>query len=107
MSELSETLPYQRRRRYSVLIVSLSLMLGLLLAACPLGVVAVKNRVITPPSFALRFGSVEIAAPCPTRVFICPNPMPWYAIWRSEERPDGSIKFHQIFFMYLAPARRP
>jgi hypothetical protein len=106
MLETNDTLPYRRRRRYSALVVGLSLALGLLLAACPLGVVAVQNRVVPPPSFALRFGNMEIAAPCPTRVFICPQPMPWYAIWQSEERVDGSIKFRQLFFMYLAPARR-
>ncbi len=87
---------------------SLSLALILLLAACPLGVVAVKNRVIAPPSFSFRFGRVEIAAPCPTRVFICPHPMPWYAIWRSDEGPNGSIKFRQLFFSTSSRAdRRP
>ena len=94
-------------RRYSGLVVGVCLALGLLLAACPLGVVAVQQRVIAPPSFAVRLGNIEIAAPCPTRVFICPQPMPWYAIWHSEERPDGTIQFRQLFFMYLAPASRP
>jgi hypothetical protein len=107
MPEPDVTLPYQRRSRFSVLIAALSLMLVVLVAACPVGVVAVQNRVVAPPSFALRFGSTEIAAPCPTRVFICPQPMPWYAIWQSEERLDGSITFRQLFFMYLAPVKRP
>jgi hypothetical protein len=105
MPESNETLPYQRRRS-SVLIVALSLMFGLLLGACTLSVVGIQQRVLPPPSFALQFGDVEIAAPCPTRVFICPDPMPWYAIWRSDERPDGSIKFRQLFFIYLTPPRR-
>jgi hypothetical protein len=107
MSEANDTLPYQRRRRYGVLLASLSLALILLLAVCLLGAVAVQHRVIAPPSFAFQLGSMEIAAPCPTRVFICPHPMPWYAIWRSDEGPNGSIKFRQLFFVYLEPSQRP
>ena len=106
MPEPNASTHHQSRHRYSILLVGLCLALGLLLAACPLSVVAVQQRVIAPPTFALRFGSVEIAAPCPTRVFICPHPMPWYAIWRSEERPDGTIRFDQLFFLYLAPRQR-
>jgi hypothetical protein len=85
---------------------SLSLTLGLLLAACPLSVVAIQQRMIPPPSFAVRLGSVEIAAPCPPRVFICDESTPFYAVWRGDDEPDGSITYRQLFFMYLKPRHR-
>jgi hypothetical protein len=87
------------------LLIGLGLAICLLLAACPLSLVALQRRVIPPPTFAVQIGRVEIAAPCPTRVFDCPQPMPWYAIWQSEEYPDGRIQFRQLFFLYLEPTR--
>ena len=82
-----------------------STLLGLLLAACPLGVVAVQQRVIEPPRFAVRVGSVEIAAPCPARGFECTGPLPWYAIWWGDDQPDGSITYRQLYFIYLKSNR--
>jgi hypothetical protein len=98
----------QRHRRHQIGLIGLSLCvtLGLLLAACPLSVVAIQQRVIAPPRFAMRVGSVELAAPCPTRGFICDASLPWYAIWRGDDQPDGSTTYRQLYFIYLKSARR-
>jgi hypothetical protein len=96
---------YQSRRGARALILSLTLALDLLLAACPMSLLAIQQRVIAPPAFAFRIGNVEIAAPCPTGVFVCDEGTPWYAIWRSEYLPDGSIQGRHLFFMYLRPKR--
>ena len=82
------------------------MILGLLLAACPLSVVAIQQRVIEPPRFAVRVGQVEIAAPCPAQGFICDGPLPWYAIWWGDDQPDGSITYRQLYFIYLKSNRR-
>jgi hypothetical protein len=100
-------IPYHsRRHQFGLIGLSLCVTLGLLLAACPLSVVAVQQRVIVPPRFAVRVGSVEIAAPCPARGFICDGPLPWYAIWWGDDQPDGSITYRQLYFTYLKPAQR-
>ena len=99
--------PYPNRRHQLGLIgLSLCLTLGLLLAACPLSVVAIQHRLIAPPHISVRVGSVEIAAPCPAQGFICDHPLPWYAIWRGDDQPDGSITYRQLYFIYLKPVRR-
>lgn len=97
-----------RRRRHPIVLIGLSvgLVLALLLAAVPLSIVAVQQRVIEPPRFAVRVGGVEIAAPCPARGFDCTGPLPWYAIWWGDDQPDGSITYRQIYFIYLKRARR-
>jgi hypothetical protein len=99
---------YYHRRRHQINLVMLSLCvtLGLLLAACPLSIVAVQQRLITPPHFAVRVGNIEFAAPCPARGFNCDGPLPWYAIWRGDDQPDGSITYRQLYFIYLKPVRR-
>jgi hypothetical protein len=105
MPEPTASRQYQSRRGARALVIGLTLALGLLLVACPMSLLAIQQRVIAPPAFAFRIGNVEIAAPCPTRVFICDEGTPWYAIWRTEDMPDGSIIGRQIFFMYLRPKR--
>ena len=59
------------RRRQRLLLAGLGLALALLLASCPIGMVLVKQRIVRPPAFAFQIGETEIAAPCPTRGFIC------------------------------------
>ena len=57
----------RRRPQLGLIALSVCVTLGLLLAACPLSVVAIQQRVIAPPRFAVRVGNIEIAAPCPPR----------------------------------------
>jgi hypothetical protein len=105
MPEPTASRQYQSRRGARMLILSLTLAFGLLLAACPMSVLAIQQRVIAPPTFAIRLGNVEFAAPCPTRVFACDQGTPWYAVWRTEDLPDGSSKGRLLFFMYLRSKR--
>jgi hypothetical protein len=95
-----------RRHPIGLILLSLCVMLGLLLAICPLSVVAIQQRLIEPPRFAVRIANIEFAAPCPAQGFICDGPLPWYAIWRGDDQPDGSITYRQLYFIYLKPARR-
>src|SRR5699024_2821309 len=99
---------YSSRRRHQIGLIALSvcLTLVLLLSACPLSAIAIQQRVIEPPRFAVRVGSVEIAAPCPAQGFICDGPLPWYAIWWGDDQPDGSITYRQLYFIYLKRVRR-
>ena len=107
MSETHESRAHRARRRYLAPLIGLGLALALVLAAAPLSIVAMQNRVLTPPTFAFRIGSVEFAAPCPARRrLVCEQPLPWYAIWRGDAEPDGSTTYRQIFFIYLKPDRR-
>ena len=88
-----------------LLVVGLSVTLVLLLVACLVSAVAIQQRVIPPPSFALRLGRVEIIAPCP-RGILCDQSTPFYAIWQGEVQPNGSIQYRELFFVYLKPTRR-
>ena len=96
----------RRRPQLGLITLSVCVTLGLLLAACPLSVVAIQQRVIAPPHFAVRVGNIEIAAPCPPRALICDGPLPWYAVWWGDDQPDGSITYRQIYFIYLKSNRR-
>lgn len=94
------------RRRQRALLAGMALALALLVASCPVGMLLVKQRVVRPPSFAFQIGETEIAAPCPTREFICDDTFLWWAIWRSDPEPDGTTTVRQLFFMYLEPPKR-
>jgi hypothetical protein len=105
MLEPIATRQYRSRRSARALVLGVTMALGLLLAACPMSLIAIQQRVIAPPAFAFRLGNVEFAAPCPTREFICDAGTPWYAIWRTEDMPDGTTIGRQLFFVYLRPKR--
>ena len=106
MPEPSDSSHSRNRRRYLAPLMALAVVLLMVLAACPLSVVAIQQRLITPPTFTVDIGEVEFAAPCPNRRVSCPPPLPWYAIWRGDREPDGSITYRQIFFIYLKPDKR-
>ena len=105
MAEPTASRLYRSRRGARAVVLGLTLALVLLLAACPMSLLAIQQRVIAPPAFAFRLGNVEFAAPCPTREFICDEGTPWYAIWRTEDMADGTTIGRQLFFMYLRPKR--
>lgn len=90
-------------RLAQAIIIGLSLMLALVTAACPLGVLAVQRRAILLPPFTLRLGALEFSGPCPARGFECDATVPYYSIWRGHEQPDGSVHYEMLFFMYLEP----
>ena len=105
MAERNDASPY-RPRRYLAPVAGAIFVALLLLASVPVGVAAIQERLIQPPTFAFQIGEVEFAAPCPTRGFVCPPPLPWWAIWRGDPEPDGTITYRQLFFIYLKPNRR-
>ncbi|GAB4428057.1 MAG: hypothetical protein OHK0015_10620 [Chloroflexi bacterium OHK40] len=86
------------------LIAGMVVLLAGLLATCPLSLLAVRHGMLRPPVFAVTVGDYELAAPCPPH-FGCDSSVPYYALWRGERQPDGSINYHLLYFTYLPPAR--
>jgi hypothetical protein len=90
-----EPLLQRRRHQIGLIALSLCLTLGLLLAACPLSVVAIQQRVLVPPRFSVRVGGVEFAAPCPrvasSAITRCPGMRSGAAMTsRMDRSPTGS-----------------
>ena len=81
------------------------LMLLLAVATCALAATSLRLGVVQPPAFSVRVGTVELAAPCP-QAFSCDVNQPYYAIWRGDPQPDGSVKFSELYFVWLK-GRRP
>ena len=104
MPESNAAPPSQSHWLPQALIISLSVTLVLLLVACLVSAVAIHQRMIPPPNFALRLGHVEIIAPCP-RGILCDESTPFYAIWQGEMQPNGRIRYRELFFVYLKPTR--
>ena len=96
----------QRASRYKqAIIIGLSLLLGFLILTCLLSAVAVHQRFIPPPAFAVNLGSVVLAAPCPPQMSVCDESTPFYALWYGVKLPNGKIRYHYLFFVYLATTR--
>lgn len=90
-----------RRIRTAGLIL-LVLLLALILAGPPLGLLAIERRLLDPPAFSLRIGDQELAAPCPPPMAQhCGQGLPYYAVWRGVRRPDGTTNYRLIYFAYL------
>lgn len=84
-----------------VLVIAASLMLVLCLSGVGLLVFAIQQRVLDPPEFSVRIGHVQFGGPCPSLAFDCDTRLNYYAIWRGVDRPDGSVHFDELFFVYL------
>jgi hypothetical protein len=93
-------------RLQQALIIGASLALVLSLAAFALLAFAIQQRVLQPPAFSVRIGHVQFGAPCPTPAFDCDTSLNYYAIWRGQDLPDGSVQFYEIFFTYLPKKQR-
>lgn len=89
------------------LIIGLSVLLVFLLVTCLLSALAVHQRMIPPPAFAISLGPMVLAAPCPPQMSVCDESTPFYALWQGVRLPNGRTRYHYLFFIYLAPARRP
>ncbi|MGH2524953.1 MAG: hypothetical protein ACRDH2_20790, partial [Anaerolineales bacterium] len=65
MPERNDAFQYNHHRLQlqQALVIGLSLTLGFLLMACPLSAIAVHQRIMPPPTLAVRLGPFEIAAP--------------------------------------------
>jgi len=81
---------------------------SLLLAACLLGLaglgLAVQQRALELPRFAVRIGALSVMAPCPPP-YDCDTRLNYYAVWRGRDLPNGDTHYDEVFFTYL-PKRR-
>jgi hypothetical protein len=87
-------------------IIAMCLLLAVALAGLGLAGFAVQQGLLRPPGFALQLGRLELSAPCPAQGFVCDSSVPYYALWRGDPQPDGSIRYRQLYFIYLKPVRR-
>lgn len=103
---MSETKPAPRleTRLLQVLLIVAGLVILLVFAIVSLSIVGVYQRVLPPPAFAIHIGPNELIAPCPRGIF-CDESTAFYAIWWGEPRPNGKIRYKQLFFVYLKPNR--
>ena len=89
-------------------IIAASLMLVVLVASLGLATLSVRQGWLHPPPFTVMLGRVELSAPCPAKGMDCDPQLPYYAIWRGDPQPDGSIHYRQLYFWYLnSPSRHP
>lgn len=100
-----------RRQRTAQLqqgaVIGLSLLVVVLLLACGLSAVAVHQRLLPPPAFAVQLGPMVLAAPCPPEMTVCDDSTPFFAVWHGVRQPDGKMRYRHLFFVYLATERRP
>lgn len=111
MKESRELAEDRRRTRQRVAwlvagVMGLCVVVGVPCALLPLGAVAVYERVIPPPTFSVKVGATEFAAPCPPSELICDEYPPFFALWRGDQQPDGSVEYRQLIFIYLNPKRQ-
>ena len=106
MPVMTSTVPRSDHRLLQALVIAASLLLVLTMAALVLGVVAIEQRAVPLPAFSVRIGHVQFGAPCPSPAFECDVVTNYYAIWRGDDQPDGTIQFHEIFFTYLPHKNR-
>jgi hypothetical protein len=90
------------RRHARIAAIALAVLLALPLVGCPLGLLAIRYEMVTPPAFAVRLGDVELSGPCPPPMAKhCGMGLPYYAIWRSDPQSDGSTRYRMLYFTYL------
>ncbi len=81
---------------------------SLLLVACLLAlaglVLALQQRALEPPQFAVHVGHVYWVAPCPPP-YDCDVKLNYYAVWRGHDLPNGEIHYDEVFFTYLPQKR--
>ncbi len=90
-----------RDRWGQALVIAASLLLVLLLLAVGALALAVQQRVLLPPHFALHVGHLYLTAPCPASTLVCDPEVNYYAIWTGHDLPDGHIHFDEVYFTYL------
>ena len=94
-----------RDRWGPALVIAASLLVVAALLAVGLLVVAIQQRLVEPPRFALHFGQVYLDAPCPNPAVNCDINLNYYAVWRGQQLPDGRIHYEQVYFTYLQKKR--
>ncbi len=87
-------------------LIAASLMLAVMAGAVGVAALALHQGWLHPPSFSVKVGRIELSAPCPARLD-CESKQRYYAIWRGDPQPDGSVRYRLVYFTYLnRPGRR-
>lgn len=89
-----------KARAQQALIIGASILPVVTLLAFALLLVAIQQRVVDPPRFAVHIGRVYFVAPCPPP-YDCDIHLNYYAVWRGQDLPGGNIRFDEVFFTYL------
>ena len=92
---------HRRDRWGQALVIAASLLLVLLMLGVGALALAIQQRVLNPPHFALHLGHLYLTAPCPAPTLVCDPDVNYYAIWSGHDLPDGRIHFDEIYFHYL------
>jgi hypothetical protein len=92
---------FRRDRWVTALVIAASLLLVLFMLGVAALAVAIQQRVVQPPHFALHVGHLYLTAPCPAPTLVCDPEENYYAIWSGYDLPDGRIHFDEVFFRYL------
>ena len=99
--------PHKYSRLVLAGLIAGSLMLAIFAIAVGAGALALHQGWLHPPPCSVKVGRIELSAPCPARGFHCDPKLPYYAIWRGDPQPDGSIRYRLVYFTYLnRPERR-
>ncbi|NJM07837.1 hypothetical protein HC891_19045 [Candidatus Gracilibacteria bacterium] len=93
------------RARRSRLPLLLSSLFALLIASCVLIGIGLQSGVLRPPPFSVMIVTTEFSAPCPRNGFQCDADVRYYAIWRGDPQPNGSIRYRLLYFTYLPKAQ--
>jgi len=91
----------RRDRWVQALVILASLLLVLFMLGLGGLALAIQQRVLNPPHFALHVGHYYLTAPCPNPTLVCDPDVNYYAIWTGHDLPDGRIHFDEIYFSYL------
>jgi hypothetical protein len=95
--------PYRSRRsRLPLLLVGF---FCALLLSCVLLGFGLQQGLLRPPPFSVMLGDTEFSAPCPRHGFQCDPEVRYYAIWRGDPQPNGSIRYRLLYFTYLPRVR--
>ena len=87
------------------LVIGLCLLLVVCLLSAGLLAFAFQQHALPLPTFSVRLGKVQFAAPCP-QAFQCDINQPYYAIWRGDDQPNGITHFSELYFTWL-PKKHP
>ena len=81
-------------------LIAASVLLALIVAGMGAAALALHEGWLHPPAFELTLGRIELSAPCPARLD-CEDKQRYYAVWRGDQQPDGSIRYRLVYFTYL------
>jgi hypothetical protein len=98
--------PHKYSRLVLAGLIAGSLTLAILAAAVGTAALALHQGWLHPPPFEVTLGRMEFSAPCPARLD-CEGKQRYYAIWRGDQQPDGSIRYRLVYFTYLNRPARP